>query len=245
MSNIEHLTGLLNRAAFDVALLQQCAEAAAEIPLALVMADVDHFKKINDSHGHPAGDTVLRSVADAIQRVVKGKGTAYRYGGEEFALILPNHSCDEAIAVAERVRLAVEAVQPLGLRVTSSFGVAVVPQHAANSDEALKKADVALYDAKQRGRNVVRFSGEPAPEPNVSARVGSARKAPKPGEISDADKERLRREILRSGQAGCPSCEDDMPLTSHDVTSFGESGKSFIVHCPACGFNTNLPGPSR
>jgi diguanylate cyclase (GGDEF)-like protein len=245
VTELDHLTRLSTRAAFDDALKRLSAAATALLPAALVMADVDHFKKINDAHGHPAGDEVLRAVAGTLERTVSGKGIGYRYGGEEFAVLLPNHSCDEALAVAERARIAIES-QPLsGITVTASFGVASVPTHATSAEEWLKKADRALYDAKQHGRNVVRFSGEPAPQPDRPARTGPSRKAPKPGDIPDDQKERLRRAILKHGSAYCPACNDEIPLNSHDVTTFGEVGRSFLVDCPVCGFNTRLLGPGR
>lgn len=243
MKETDHLTQVQNRAAFDVALSDSFVQATAETPAALVMADVDHFKKINDAHGHPVGDDVLRMVATTIEQAVHGKGTVYRYGGEEFAFLLPNHTCEEALAVAERVRLAIENMPISSGRVTSSFGVAIVPVHAVTPGEWLNKADGALYDAKQRGRNIVRFVGEPPPQPNRPSYFVPRRKAPKPGEMPDDEKERLRREILRHGGAYCPVCEDDIPLRTHDVTAMGDLGKSFLVHCPGCGFNTNLPSP--
>ena len=243
MSEPDHLTGLSTRSAFDAALTRLFAEASVDHPAVLVMADIDHFKKINDTHGHPTGDHVLRRVADTIEQVVRGKGIAYRYGGEEFALLLPNHSSEEAIAVAERARLAVESVVISGLRVTTSFGLAAVPSQATSSEEWLKKADSALYDAKQRGRNIVRVFGEPPPELDSVKGRAVTRKAAKPGDISDEEKERLRRAILKYGRAFCPTCKEDMPLDARDMTTYGESGKSFLVHCPACGFNTKLAGP--
>ena len=88
MAELDHLTRLSTRAAFDAALRQLSDEATALLPAALLMADVDHFKKINDTHGHPAGDEVLRTVAATVERTVRGKGTAYRYGGEELAVLL-------------------------------------------------------------------------------------------------------------------------------------------------------------
>jgi diguanylate cyclase (GGDEF)-like protein len=96
--------------------------------------------------------------------VVAGRGEAYRYGGEEFAAILPNHSAEEALAVAERLRRLVEASPAPAIRVTSSFGVATVPTHAIAAVDWVKRSDEALYDAKRFGRNVVRLYGEPAPE---------------------------------------------------------------------------------
>jgi diguanylate cyclase (GGDEF)-like protein len=139
-----------------------------------VMADIDHFKKINDRHGHPVGDAVLREVASRLLRVVEGKGLAFRYGGEEYAVILPNHSLDEALAVAERVRTAVEAEQAAGVSVTSSYGVAIVPSHASTVDTWLKAADDALYDAKRLGRNLV-TRGTTGAEPPRSFMICSSR----------------------------------------------------------------------
>lgn len=112
-------------------------------------------RKVNDTSGHQAGDAVLTELARRLKKTVSGKGFAYRYGGEEFAVILPNHTTDEALAVAERVRRSVEGEAVGGLSVTSSYGVALVPAHASTIEQWLKKADEALYDAKHLGRNLV------------------------------------------------------------------------------------------
>lgn len=237
----DHLTQLLTRAAFDAAISERFRDATAEQPASLIMADIDHFKKINDNNGHPVGDMVLKELAHRLGQVIQGKGLAYRYGGEEFAVILPNHTADEALAVGERARRAVEAQKAGGLSVTSCYGVAVVPLHASSVEHWLKKADQALYDAKHLGRNLVRLSGEPPPEsPSVRK---PERKAPEPGTISDEAKEKLRLQILKQGRALCPI--DQIPLEHHDITSMNETGRSFIANCPGCGFNTDLPGPGR
>jgi diguanylate cyclase (GGDEF)-like protein len=237
----DHLTGLLSRAAFDLAMAAALEGATSQRPAALIMTDVDHFKKVNDGHGHQVGDTVLTELARRLAEVVDGKGVAYRYGGEEFALILPNHTVDEAISVGERARRSVEAEAVAGLSVTSSYGIALAPQHASTIVEWLKKADQALYDAKGLGRNLVRLFGEPPPEHPTPRRP--ARKAATRGVISEEDQERLRLEILRRGRARCPI--DEIPLDHHDITSMGESGRSFIVNCPGCGFTAKLMGPGR
>lgn len=234
------MTGLLTRAEFDTALQKVFIAASVAQPASLIMVDIDHFKKVNDNHGHPTGDQVLKEMGRLLGSVILGKGFEYRYGGEEFAVILPNHIADEALSVAERVRRSVEEVSLGELSVTCSCGVAVAPTQASTAETWLKNADQALYDAKDRGRNLIRLYGEAPPE------VGQARepkrKRAEPGTISDKAKEELRLEILRYGGAACPI--DETPLEVHDVTNIVESGRSFVVHCPGCGFNSRLPGPS-
>jgi diguanylate cyclase (GGDEF)-like protein len=237
----DHLTQLLSRAAFDAALLAQSSEATPGQPASLIMADVDHFKRINDGNGHQVGDAVLKELADRLRQVVKHKGLAYRYGGEEFAVILPNHTADEALAVAERARRAVEAANTCGLSVTSSYGVAVAPDHASTVAHWLKKADEALYEAKHLGRNLVRLSGEPPPDKSTVRRP--SRKSAEPGTLSDDTKEELRLQILRHGRALCPA--DQIPMNHHDITTHNEVGRSFIAICPGCGLQADLPGPGR
>src|SRR3989442_1229427 len=166
----DHLTQLLTRAAFEADLLRYYNEATADQPASLIIADIDHFKKVNDNHGHQAGDAVLKELAHRLRQTIQGKGFAYRYGGEEFAVILPNHTADEALAVAERARREVEMARAGSVPVTSSYGVAVVPLHASCVDQWLKKADEALYDAKRLGPNLVRVSGEPPPEAGQAKR---------------------------------------------------------------------------
>jgi diguanylate cyclase (GGDEF)-like protein len=108
VNDLDHLTQLGTRATFDAALSKHFEEATADQPAALIISDIDSFKKVNDQHGHQTGDAVLRELALRLGQTVQGKGFAYRYGGEEFAVILPNHAVDEAIAVAERARRRVE-----------------------------------------------------------------------------------------------------------------------------------------
>ncbi|MDN5002960.1 diguanylate cyclase [Bradyrhizobium sp. GCM10027634] len=159
------LTGLSNRRAFDQMLMSEWARAQrTRKSLALLFVDVDHFKLFNDQHGHQSGDECLRAVAG----VVSGYATrpldlASRYGGEEFALILPDMSCDDACAIAEEIRRAVMALRIVhgahgaGSHVTLSVGVAShVPGEADRApDHLLGEADQALYAAKRLGRNRV------------------------------------------------------------------------------------------
>jgi len=122
----------------------------------LIMLDVDHFKRFNDSYGHLAGDDALKVVAQALQRTARSFGHVVRYGGEEFALILPHTDSVQAFAAAERMRQAV-ASSPVAINgqpvpVTASLGVATFPEDAINARDLVARADEALYDAK-RARN--------------------------------------------------------------------------------------------
>jgi diguanylate cyclase (GGDEF)-like protein len=153
------LTGVANRRAMEQALTREwerCREAGES--LAVVMADVDHFKQFNDLHGHQEGDAQLRRVAQALDdEVVVARELAARYGGEEFVLILPGLSVEMAAARAESVRRRAEQVTLAGgTPSTVSFGVAAwVPSHGAEPNELLRSADAALYRAKRGGRNRV------------------------------------------------------------------------------------------
>ncbi len=154
------LTGLYNRRYFNERLEAEMKRSQREeTPLSLLILDVDHFKRVNDTHGHPAGDLVLQKVAEIVGREVRTMDIACRYGGEEFAVILPACSQSEAQAVAERVRKRVGET-PAGtggppVQVTVSVGVATFPQPFSSLTGLLKGADQALYSAKTKGRNRV------------------------------------------------------------------------------------------
>jgi diguanylate cyclase (GGDEF)-like protein len=161
--DVDALTGLANRRGFDEAMGREWQRnARAVAPLAMLMIDVDRFKKYNDRFGHPAGDEVLRRVAGALRATIRrAEDTAARYGGEEFALILSATNADDASLLAERCRVAVEALaiahpaNPTGV-VTISVGVAVaVPVYDASPMALIIEADGALYRAKAGGRNRV------------------------------------------------------------------------------------------
>ncbi len=154
------LTGLFNRKYFEEQIGKEMARSQREsVPLGLLMLDVDHFKKVNDTFGHPAGDLVLRAVADAARAAVRKVDIVCRYGGEEFVVILPVCPVAEAREVAERVRMAVESLPggpgSLPAPVTVSVGVAAYPHPFSSPTGLTKGADAALYSAKSKGRNRV------------------------------------------------------------------------------------------
>ncbi len=154
------LTGLFNRRYFDSAFTRELARCDRDSSsLALLMADVDHFKSFNDIYGHAMGDLVLKKVAGVLSAGIRKADVLARFGGEEFVVILPNVSARGALESAERLREAVAAadIHPGGprKRVTVSIGAALFPADAQDSDSLLKAADEALYEAKRSGRNQV------------------------------------------------------------------------------------------
>ncbi len=168
----DSLTELYNRRYFDAHFGAQLARAADEAkPLALLMIDIDHFKKVNDAHGHGAGDEVLRETARLIAANVRSFDTVARLGGEEFAVVMPDTDAENALAVAKRLLGAV-AEEPLRvaaapdaiLRVTVSLGLAVATRPVAAA-ELLERADAALYAAKRGGRNRI-YQAMDGREPN-------------------------------------------------------------------------------
>lgn len=161
-ANTDALTGIANRKNFDIELRQAATEAMeSDTPLCLCLADIDHFKKFNDNHGHQMGDRVLQLVARTLTKCIKGRDLAARYGGEEFALVLPETMIENAATVAESIRRTVGANRivlkgsgrDLGA-ITLSVGVARYrPGEPLRC--LLKRADDALYRAKNSGRNRV------------------------------------------------------------------------------------------
>jgi len=145
------LTGLHNRRGLTLALEALSSEGHS---FAVVALDIDHFKRINDSYGHDAGDQVIRQLAQLMTACSREADTLCRSGGEEFLMLLPNTNVESALRVAERLRRCVEQKQipPLG-HISISLGIAVWPIHADNIERVLKLADGALYRAKQHGRN--------------------------------------------------------------------------------------------
>jgi two-component system cell cycle response regulator len=158
----DYLTGLLNRRRFRTALGQEVERwRRYHTPCGLVIVDVDHLKRINDTYGHSAGDVVIRHVAGALQQLSRDNDTAARLGGEEFALLLAGANAEKASAAAERLRqtVAAEALEGIG-RVTVSLGVASCPAHARSERDLYAASDAALYTAKREGRDRVSVAPE-------------------------------------------------------------------------------------
>jgi diguanylate cyclase (GGDEF)-like protein len=160
------LTGCFNRRSFEMQLERDLHMATRlRQPVSLIMLDVDHFKRVNDTHGHDAGDVALRMLAQALREELRGVDTAARYGGEEFAVILPSADSEGAHVVAERLRARVEKMEvPVVGNITASFGIATFPVHAGSRDLLVTTADRALYEAKRAGRNRVCAPATPADE---------------------------------------------------------------------------------
>lgn len=154
---VDSLTGLHNRRAFDEHLPREVARSQRlGEPFCLLMIDIDHFKRLNDTYGHPAGDAVLRSVARAIAGCTRPSDLVARYGGEEFAVVLSGIDSGQALAVAERIRRQVALAESGLHRVTVSVGVAQYrPSAGDDAEQLLGRADQALYAAKHAGRNRV------------------------------------------------------------------------------------------
>lgn len=166
-ANTDSLTGLHNHRHFQERLATELSRAERfDRPLSVVMLDIDNFKALNDTHGHPIGDLVLKEVAKLLTSEVRDIDVVARYGGEEFALILPETSVTEARMAAERVRLAVQRHCFVGrdgqsIPVTISLGTAQYPIHSTEREGLIMAADLAMYQAKSMGRNrSVAFSSE-------------------------------------------------------------------------------------
>lgn len=151
------LTGLYNRRYMEDVLERYSNLAERnDRPLAAIMIDLDHFKLLNDQHGHAMGDAVLREAAASIAGAIRPSDVACRYGGEELVVLLADCALDEAAAKAELLRARIESLSDVhGVRITASFGVAAMPDTSSRGAEIVNAADAALYRAKQAGRNRV------------------------------------------------------------------------------------------
>ena len=161
-SMLDPLTKIFNRKYFDEGLLNAIANATDQgEPLSLLLVDIDHFKRFNDTYGHQTGDQVLRLVAMTLRSNIKGKDIVARYGGEEFVAVLPSTDLDGAVIVADNIRKAIQAKELLKRstneklgRITASFGVAIY-RNGEGPSAFIERADRCLYAAKHAGRNRV------------------------------------------------------------------------------------------
>jgi diguanylate cyclase (GGDEF)-like protein len=158
MATTDGLTGLFNHRVFQEKLSGELERSARSgKPVSLLLTDIDFFKKINDTYGHPVGDQVLKGVSGIIRETVRTVDIPARYGGEEFAIVLPETDAEGAFQIAERLRKAI-GMQPYSaegkkFQITISIGIAVLPGDARTKEELIEKADQALYHAKHNGRN--------------------------------------------------------------------------------------------
>jgi diguanylate cyclase (GGDEF)-like protein/PAS domain S-box-containing protein len=167
------LTGLFNRHYLDITLNRELARAAREkYAVSFVMIDIDHFKQVNDTFGHKAGDAVLRDLAAILLKSSRVSDIVFRYGGEEFLAVLPKVKVDSAFRVAEKWRTGFHDATVLleygGVQVTVSCGIAVFPAHGTSAADLIAKADQALYRAKTAGRNRSEIWREIPPAPQSS-----------------------------------------------------------------------------
>lgn len=172
LASTDPLTGLQNHRAMQECLQRRVAEArGGGEPVSLLLLDLDHFRALNEEHGHDAGDRALRRVGQVLRGALRSGDVACRHGGEEFALILRGAGLHEASQVAERVRGAIAGTEVVAVGappLTCSVGIAMSPAHASTADSLLKAADLALYRAKRAGRNRVDiFRPEPTREPDL------------------------------------------------------------------------------
>ncbi len=159
LATTDRLTGITSRQMFEILYKQAYkSNLRRQTPLALLLIDIDHFKQVNDTYGHPAGDQVLQGVAQALDQETRGDDVLFRWGGEEFLILLSNCTIDQARTSAERFRSSIEELAlyrgDTTLKVTISIGIAQL-QDGENIDSLISRADKALYLAKKNGRNRV------------------------------------------------------------------------------------------
>jgi diguanylate cyclase (GGDEF)-like protein len=157
-STLDPLTGLFNRNALEQRLGEldgQLCDPDDGLSYAFLLCDLDHFKRVNDQFGHAAGDAVLQDVAYTMRAALRAGDSIYRVGGEEILVMLPGASHEDAVEIAERLRIEVRERQPVGVSVSLSIGVAVAEPGRVDCEELLSRADAALYAAKAGGRDLV------------------------------------------------------------------------------------------
>ena len=171
LSNVDGLTGLYNRRYFQQAIERMVMESSrTDTQLSIIMLDIDHFKRINDTYGHKAGDDVIRFMSRTLKNNIRKVDVAARYGGEEFVLLLHNTNANGAAKLAEKIRILIKdaSINADGsqLNITSSFGVSSFPSIVMSAGQLVKSADDALYHSKNNGRNMVTLYSEQMSQPN-------------------------------------------------------------------------------
>ena len=157
-STLDPLTGLFNRNALEQRLSEldgHPCDLDKGLSHALLLCDLDHFKRVNDQLGHAAGDAVLQDVAYTMRAALRAGDSIYRIGGEEILVILPGAGRDDALEISERLRSEVRGRRPVGVQITVSIGVAVAENELVDTEDLMSRADAALYAAKAGGRNQV------------------------------------------------------------------------------------------
>jgi diguanylate cyclase (GGDEF)-like protein len=170
-STLDPLTGLFNRNALEQRLSEldgQPCDPFDGQSHAFLLCDLDHFKRVNDQFGHAAGDAVLQDVAYTMRAALRAGDSIYRVGGEEILVMLPGAGHEEALEIAERLRVAVRERRPVGVQVSVSIGAAVAEPGLVDTDDLLARADAALYAAKAEGRDLVYLDDYEAPLAAVS-----------------------------------------------------------------------------
>ncbi len=176
LAHSDHLTGLANRRVFNtrIAELLRSPGAGKAPSFALLAIDLDHFKALNDHHGHVAGDKALEQVARRLERLAPGMATLTRLGGDEFAVLVPGMGADDALLLASRIVAAIAAPYLLQTGVTAhlgaSIGIACAPLHGSAEDDLIRRADMALYEVKEGGRSFA-LMFDPAMEARAAARA--------------------------------------------------------------------------
>jgi len=173
---LDPLTGLVNRKGFEEELKAMVLLAIqADAPLSLAFLDIDNFKRLNDSLGHEAGDTAIKAIGNMINDLGGSRATVCRYGGDEFALIIPNTEREQAFLLVEQIRSLIDSQQFLSdgkntvqAHLTVSAGISAIPIDAQDENELLRKADQAFYRAKITGRNKIVLAYEEKMAPKTS-----------------------------------------------------------------------------
>jgi len=235
LSVTDPLTGLKNHGYFFERINEELERARRyQRPLAVIIADIDDFKAINDTYGHMTGDRVLRSLGEAFARDLREVDIACRIGGEEFGFAFPETDLEGAMTVAERMRTAIEKLDiPDAGSVTLSVGVAVFPTHAENQEELIESADMALYQAKHEGKNCVRAAGRglfptevtktrPVLAPVVDAVIGILRmrspeiyeRSMRTADVASAMCSELGLSVARAGRAHLAAMVHDVGMIS-------------------------------